>query len=340
MDIKKVLLVGYFTNNNDYCYAESFYNNFIKLDFVTKKFNYRKKYFFIEFINNWIINLILILYAKIFKPDLIFLLKAESVKSKTVKKLKDKNILLVNFYPDNIFTFWNGNSNAQVLQRLPYFDCFLNWGKFLENSLKMAGAKDIYYFPFAYDKNIYKSEIALSNLDKNKYRCDVCFAGTWDKEREVWLTNLCNAMLNLNLVIWGNLWLENLDKDSILRNKVRGPAIYKDELIKLFKSSKIVLNFIRVQNLTSHNMRTLEVSATKSFLLTQRTQEQAEFLFKEGESIECFGSVDELVDKIKFYLENSEKREYIIANSYAKVQEFELSIVLKNFMQYIQNHDK
>lgn len=335
MKIKKILLVGSFSNNHKYFYSNSFYNKLVKLGYVVEKFNYRKKYFYI--FNNYLVNLFLIKVTKQFKPDLIFLIKAENIYSKTIKILKNKNILLVNFYPDNIFTFWNGNSNREVLLSLPYYDCFLSWAKFLEIPLKSAGAKNVYYFSFAYDKDVYEKDIILSEQDKIIYSSDVCFVGTWDKEREVWLTNILKDMSQLNLAIWGNMWLEYLPKNSILRPKIRGNAIYKDELIKVFNLSKIVLNFIREQNITSHNMRTLEVPATKSFLLTERTIEQANFLFKEGESIECFSSVEELCDKIKFYLNNNVKREEIIANSYNNVQKFELEIVLKTFMEYIQS---
>lgn len=341
MIIKKVLLVGAFDNKN-YCYANSFYNKFVELNYDTEKFNYRKNYLFLKylkFLNNKIINFLLIKKVNKFKPDLVFLLKAENISVNSIKKIKAKKILIANFYPDNIFSFWNGNSNINILKSLIYFDYFLSWGKFLENSLISAGAKNIYYFPFAYDKDIYEKEVIIDKQDIKKYKCDICFAGTWDKEREAWLENLCKNMPELDLAIWGNLWLENLPKNSILINKIKGAAIYKDELIKLFKSSKIILNFIRKQNLSSHNMRTLEVPATKSFLLTERTQEQASYLFKEGESIECFDTIQELVLKINFYLDNKDKRDFIINNAYIKVQEFELFIVLKNFMKYIHEQE-
>ncbi|MBU4269913.1 glycosyltransferase, partial [Candidatus Dependentiae bacterium] len=190
---------------------------------------------------------------------------------------------------------------------------------------------------FAYDKNIYDKEIIFSNQDISKYKSEVCFVGTWDKERELCLTKLIELMPDLDLAIWGNLWFEMLPKNSKLRSKIRGNAIYKDDLIKAFKLSKIVLNFIRKQNTTSHNMRTMEVPATKSFLLTQHSEEQAEILFKENESIVCFDSIEKLCEKIKYYLNNKQEREKIVLNSYNRVQEFELKIVLKKFMEYIQS---
>ncbi len=129
------------------------------------------------------------------------------------------------------------------------------------------------------------------------------------------------------------MWAENLSADSILKNKLRGKAIYGQEMIKAFRLCKIVLNFIRRQNETSHNMRTFEVPAAGAFLLTQRTQEQASFLFKEDENIACFGNIDELVKKIKFYLKLDSLRKVIAKKGFEMAQHFKMENVLQGFME-------
>ena len=240
-----------------------------------------------------------------------------------------------NFYPDNPFVFWNGNSNSDVLNSLPLYDCFLIWSKMLMPLLKTAGCKNVYYFPFAYDKDLLEQEI--DNLDK-KYENEVCFAGTWESEREKWLTQLCEKLPNLKLAIWGNMWHENLSQNSNLRKFFKGKAIYTKEMVKAFRGSKIVLNFIRKQNLTSHNMKTFEIPASGAFMLTQRTEEQANFLFKENENIECFDSIDELIDKIKIYLINDKLRKSIAEKSFENVQKYRMDIVLKDFMENFTKH--
>lgn len=336
MKLKKILLIGFFGDGSNYFYANSFKKVLNEFGFNVECVDYRDRFIKNNIINNFIINKKVLFKASKFKPDLVFFIKSESIYSKTIYKLKQMGSKVINFYPDNPFVFWNGNSNSNVLNSLPYYDCFLSWSKALIPIIKTAGAKDVYYFPFAYDKDVYDKQIKLTERELKKYRSDVCFAGTWDKEREIWLEGLSKQMPHINLSIWGNLWDEKLPCDSVLRYKLKGNAIYRDDLIKLFKSSKIVLNFIRKQNETSHNMRTLEVPSTKSFLLTERTEEQANFLFEEGKSIECFDSVDELSKKIKFYLSNEEERRKIISQSFKRVQQFELKIVLKDFMEYIQ----
>ena len=337
--LKKILLVGYFNKDtNKYSYSDSFYNKFSELGYTVEKFNYRKNIFFLSKISNWLINFFLCRKAQRFNPDLIFFIKAETIYSKTIKRLKNNNYFMVNFYPDNPFVFWNGNSNKEILNSLPYYDCFLSWSRMLMPILRASGCKDVYYFPFAYDKNIFEKNIELTEQDITNYKSEVCFAGTWESDREERLRELVQKLANLDLAIYGNLWDEKLNRNSILRPFLKGKAIYNDELIKVFKTSKIVLNFIRKQNMTSHNMRTFEVPAIGAFLLTQRTSEQAEELFKEKENIDCFDSVDELVSKIEFYLNNDDLRRLIADNGKKRARDFELKIVLKKFMEYIHKH--
>jgi spore maturation protein CgeB len=86
----------------------------------------------------------------------------------------------------------------------------------------------------------------------------------------------------------------------------------------------------------AHNMRTIEVAACGAFLLTEHTKEQAELLFKQGVNIECFADIDELVNKIEFYLTNTAARDTIIENALQKAQEYSIEklllAVFKNFV--------
>ena len=337
--IKKILLVGAFSSDpHVYTYATSFYKTFKKLGYEVEKFNYRKLFtnkclVRLKKINDFLCNVFLQRKVVQFQPDLIFCIKAENIFPATLKKIKNKfNTFIVNFYPDNPFVFWNGNSNSNVLLSFPIFDCFLIWSKMLMPILETAGCKNVYYFPFAYDSDLFKDLDEFINKD---CFCDVCFVGTWDKEREIYLTKLCEKMSNLDLGIWGNMWSENLPKKSILQKRLKGTAVYPPELTNIFKNSKIVLNFIRKQNMTSHNMRTFEVPASGAFLLTERTIEQSHVLFTEGESIECFDGVDELSEKIEFYLDDEFKRLEVINKSKQIVIDFTLEKVLENFLKRI-----
>jgi len=341
--VRKILVVGEFVEGGA---SNSYLKVFSDLRYDAQAFNIKKKYFPSVFfslpklsylffkINDFLINLRLKRLVKRVSPDLIFIAKCENLSYKTIRFLKNKlNCKIINFYPDNPFCFWSGNSNANVLLSLPYYDCFLIWSKMLIPAIESAGCKKVFYFPFVFDENIFDKDFLLDENDLKQYKSDVCFVGTWEKDRQVWLEKLIKKMPNLDLAVWGNLWLEKLDKNSPLLPKIKDNAIYGDLMIKAFRSSKIVLNFIRRQNITSHNMRTVEVPASKGFLLTERTFEQAEELFCENESISCFSDLEELVFKIEFYFKNENERLRIARNSWKHVKKYKLKDNLKVFLE-------
>lgn len=259
--------------------------------------------------------------------QIIFMIKGIDIQAATLKKIKalKKNSLIIHFYPDNPFCFWNGNANKEVLLGLPFLDLFLIWGKELIPIIESAGCKKAQYFPFAIDEKIYHPTEFVDSDERARYASDVVFIGTWDTKREIILEQLALRMPSLNIALWGNRWEENLSSTSPLRKYFRGKAIYKEELLKAFSASKIVLNFIRPQNLQAHNMRTFEVLGCKSFLLTEYTLEQASLPFDPGVNMDCFSDTEELIKKIAFYVNHDSLREKVALQGYELAKDFTLS---------------
>ncbi len=103
--------------------------------------------------------------------------------------------------------------------------------------------------------------------------------------------------------------------------KIFGPFLSDDEMVKMYSRSKINLNFsgITTQGLHGEDFdkapRTLkgtdfEAPMSGAFYLTEYLDEIAE-LYKIGKEIETYRSIPELVDKIKYYLENPDEAEAI-----------------------------
>jgi spore maturation protein CgeB len=144
--------------------------------------------------------------------------------------------------------------------------------------------------------------------EKEYYGSDIAFIGTWDKEREWWLSHL----INYNLKIWGNDWNRANKK---LQEKWMKKPVYAEEFAKVCNSSKIILNIIRKQDYSSHNMKTFEIPAYKGFLLSNFSEEANEF-FPENIAAVYYSDVDDLKNKINYFLQNEKEREKIIENAY------------------------
>ncbi|KKQ32650.1 MAG: hypothetical protein US49_C0006G0101 [candidate division TM6 bacterium GW2011_GWF2_37_49] len=330
INAKKILLIGHFSDSpHVYTYATSFLKVLLKLGHDVKTFDYRRKAPFL-------LDYSLKRLSKKFNPDLIFFVKAEKISWHTVRFLKNNSpAILVNFYPDNPFVFWNSNSNSDVLHSLPFIDYFLIWSEQLAPIIHSAGAKKVIYFPFAFDGDMFIGASKNTDTDINLHQSDVCFVGSWDTSRQRCLEKLLEKMPDLKLAVWGNRWKENLSASSGLLKFIKGDAVYGADMINVFKSSKIALNFIRKQNLNAHNMRTFEIPASKAFMLTQYTDEQAKHLFQDGESVECFKNIEELVFKIKFFLKNEALRNDRAEKGFLVAQKYVLEKQMSDFLKKI-----
>ncbi|MFC1854314.1 glycosyltransferase [Candidatus Dependentiae bacterium] len=336
---KKILLVSEFSQDasSPYTYATSFARSMRKLGCDVKRFNCKKSFlpYFtgssrsfcrgIRQVNDALMNRELRRVFKQFLPDVVFLLKGENVSFRTLRWMKRRfECKLMNFYPDSPFVFWNANSNSNILLSLPYYDRFAIWSHILVKPLLSAGCVDVPYFPFGYDDELFFTGMELTKEERKKFDCQVSFVGSWDSCREESLLHLIEKIPSLNLAIWGIGWRENVSSKSILYEKIKGGVLNADIMARVLSCSKIVLNFLRRQNMTSHNMRTFEATACGSFLLAERSYEQAELLFKEGESVACFGDLEELVSKVLYYLENSSEREKIAKQGCKVAQHYSL----------------
>lgn len=340
---QKILLVSKFSSRADeYMYASSFATALEHNNNQVTTFNCKKNYLSwpadnhdylpdtLKWLNNMIVNYMLISTVQWEKPDIIFLIKAENVTYKTVQSIQSDDRQLMLFYPDNPFSFWNGNSNSNVLLSLPYYDHIFIWEHSLIPQLKAAGAHRVSYFPFAYDSKQTTLTVSVTKEEQELYSSEVCFIGTWDEEREWWLRALIAMMPDVDLALWGNRWEDCFTQDDPLKKYFRGVAVYGQEMLKVMGCSEIALNFVRKQNLEGHNMRTFELLASGTFMLTQRTRAHTSSPFREDISIVCFSTLEELCQKIRYYRDHPAERQSIASEGKKVAEEFTLINQLQN----------
>ena len=231
-------------------------------------------------------------------PDVIFTPKAENIHSRAIRiALERTDARLITWYPDHPFKA--DMSSMNVLRNLPRYDIFYIWGHFLEDTICAAGAPRVEYLPFAFDPEMHPANIPINDKDRERFASDICFVGAWDREREQDLEPLCR----FDLAIWGPGWRENTAPSSPVRAKIRGGALYNEDLVKAYLCSIAVFNHLRRHNGSAHNMRAMEIAGIGGGVqLTRRTPELASELFKDGEHLLCYGSPEEMADKVRWAL--------------------------------------
>lgn len=344
---KTILLVSEFgKNNGQYCYADSIFRILKELgpdnNFSISKFDCKKKYlanwlkgypkinFLFYFIDTTFINLYFFLFVKfIQKPDIIFFIKSENINFRIIRYFKKNlKIDLLMFYPDSPFSFFNGNSNSNILMSLPFFNEFWIWSKDLIPILIGAGAINVSYFPFFSDHKIF-DDYLKQELISNEPKYDVCFIGAWDKKREDYLTAIIDDNPNINLFLAGGQWQSNLKPESTLLKYLKEGELSFFKMLEIFNSSHICINILKNQNAGSHNMRTFEVPASKSFLLAEYSVEQNDF-FKEHQLADYFRNKNELVKKIKLRLSDLFCLKQIRDLSFQKNIKYSLKTLINN----------
>lgn len=140
---------------------------------------------------------------------------------------------------------------------------------------------------------------------------DVCFVGLFDEHREKYL----EAISNHNLGIWS--W--NIDDYNTDLKQFNRGVVYGDNLIKVYKSAKIVINIHRDFEESGGNYRLFEIPACGAFQIVDEKSDIGKY-FEIGKEIVTFKDEDDLRSKIEYYLSNPEEREKIAEAGYRRVK--------------------
>jgi len=146
-------------------------------------------------------------------------------------------------------------------------------------------------------------EIQRHSFDFYNY-VNFCHSHYYRKQYLYWLSK------KYEVQIFGNArWL------SVENNNIRvHPAVdYKTGLFPVFNKTKINLNFSAAQLTTAINQRLFDCYASGNFLLTDY-KEDIRYLFEDDKiTIPFFTSRNDLLEKVEYYLINSDEREKITA---------------------------
>lgn len=188
---------------------------------------------------------------------------------------------------------------------LRHYDCVFTTKMYNLQELKVFGAKRTRLFLDSYDEKIHRP-MQLTASERSRFGCDVGAIGAFEPERAGSLKFL--AENGIKVTIWGNGWSNWVGRHPNL--DVRNEFLFGEDYSKAICATKINLNFLRKINRDEVTSRSVEIPACGGFMLAERTRRHQDF-FAEGEEVEYFGSNEELLAKIKTYLQNEPEREKI-----------------------------
>ncbi len=111
------------------------------------------------------------------------------------------------------------------------------------------------------------------------------------------------------------------DTSQLINVKVHEGIKTLTEMPKAFHLSKINLNITIKPIQTGLPLRIFDILGCGGFLMTNYQQELSE-LFTVGEDMECYSSLEELIEKCDFYLKHENERRKIAESGYEKVRKY------------------
>lgn len=252
-----------------------------------------------------------------YRPDIVFLEKAELLSPMWVKKVKELIDVIIVFYnPDDPQAF------SQLGSQLgPVSDIVLTSSELCVKMYHDLGTAQAHYMPFWGVPVDTFSDPSSIPVD---LQSDISFAGSYYPERDRLFLPLATELLNQNVQfkIWGNGW--DHASDLIRRNIWTGRAITDEKDLRyILQGCKIALNahlvWMKHGGMKS-NVRTYEAMANGAFVLSDRTV-GIDDLFAVGQELICYDSPTDLIAKVKHFLASPEERREIAARGYAAVKE-------------------
>lgn len=239
--------------------------------------------------------------------DVIWVEKGLTISPRTLIAAKSSNprCQLVFFSPDNMM-YWR-NQSRHYMVSLPLYDLHVTTKSHNVAKLKILGAKDVLFVNNAYDPHTHRP-MSLTAEEKAFWGAEVGFVGEFERPRLEIMLGLAKA--EVPVTVRGPEWELYVGRHSKL--VVRPGWVYGDDYARSICATKINLCFLRKIVGDLQTARSVEIPACGAFMLAERTDEHLA-LFQEGKEAEFFGSQDELLDKVKYYLIHDSQREQIAA---------------------------
>ena len=208
---------------------------------------------------------------------------------------------------------------------------YVEYNKFLNNSdihifywdRELTKVTNFHYMPHFVNTNVYKNYLKPIN--------DVIFMGRLDTDLRL------NMYLNLNKMLPSLKFkyygiqkhfddaisrCKNDEEKNILKNTYAGFIDNEIDMSKVINEAKIIYN-INAQGISSLNYRTIQVMACERLLISDKRKELDLF----ENIIPTYNNIEELAQKIEYYLKN--KKEY------TKITKKSREFILKNHDSFI-----
>lgn len=239
-----------------------------------------------------------------FKPDLVFCSRTQALTWK-VSEIKAR-------FKNTIACMWNTDTRPDINKYAHLFTLIESCDyHFVPDTATISWWKRInpntFWLPQGLQDEIYDKPKEITDEDKIKYSCDISFAGSIKVSSHKHRGQYLNAIrqMGVELKLWGC--------DGI-------PRIYNEEHNKMVSLSKINLCCSAYPGNGQYtSVRNYKILGTGGFAL-ELYREGIHEIFPE-KVIRCYTSLEDLVEKVRYWLNHDQERRVIADAGYEWVHE-------------------
>jgi spore maturation protein CgeB len=252
-------------------------------------------------------------------PDLVLVLKGETILPFTLRKIKQmpNSPVVAVWWVDNPLLYDERDQWRIFSWCIPLYDHLFIFDYAYFEPLQKKGAKRITFLPCACNTSLYYPEQAEA-ISQSDLQSSVCFIGAFYPNRGL----LLEAMSDIpNVGIWGPGWDPFLAQvhAKVDGNIFRGESLPTGKVSLAYQSSAIVLNSHHPQTKRAGlNTRAFEAPACGAFQLMDYVPEM-ESLLEPGRDVAVYHTPQESAEVAKEYLANPEARQRIARYGYDRV---------------------
>ena len=238
---------------------------------------------------------------KINSYDLIWIDKAIFLTPQTTQHLKSLSNKLIHFTPDMAFY---GNQSRLYNLSAKYYDYHVTTKTAeVREYQKKNITKKLVVTTQGFDKAVHQP---TTSFDKKENA--VAFIGLCEPSRELVVQKLINQQIKVKLAGKGwKTFVEKNNKSAYL--EFIGDAVFSQKYTQFISSCYFSIGLLSKKFPELHTTRTFEIPACGTALITERNKETTSF-FTEEEAI-FYDSIEEMIDKIKYYQAHPDKLELL-----------------------------
>jgi spore maturation protein CgeB len=248
--------------------------------------------------------------AQTHNPDVFLTVKGVGIREDTLAALHHRGILLVNYYPDYHF-------DDIPLEAMANYDLVATTKSFQLDALKMILPPD----GVALVHHGYGGEVHRPVRAPNQPPIDVLYIGNANPRKAALMLTLAEAMPNTVIRVVGQRW-SKYARGTALARTLSGTALSGDFYAAEITTAKINLAFHMGKDPKTGfadlvSTRSFEIPACGGFML-HIDNDEIRSLYDVPSEIDTFASPEELIAKVRYWLDHPVERQEVAARGHAR----------------------